>query len=317
MRIAVLDDYQRVATTIGGWDRLPSSFEVVPFHDHVADADGLVARLSNFDIVCAMRERTPLPAAVIERVPRLKLIVTSGGRNASIDVTAAASCGVTVCGTEGSGPATAELAVALLLESARDLSAEMASVRAGGWQVGVGRTLAGKTLGVLGLGRLGSKVARIGAAMDMEILAWSQNLTAGRAKEVGATLVGRDELFRRADYLTVHLVLSERTRGLVGERELGLMKPDAALVNTSRAAIVDTPALLRALAAGRLRRAALDVFDSEPLPPSDPIRDTPGVVATPHIGYVTRETYEAFFSGYVEAILGFVEGRPIRVLSPG
>lgn len=316
MKIAVLDDYQGMALSLADWNRLPDDCEVVPFRDHIADREALIAALAGFEVVCVMRERTPLPAEVIERLTDLKLIVTAGARNASIDVAAAAARGIPVSGTRRSGPAAAELALALLFACARDIVSEAQSVREGGWQVGLGRDLAGTRLGIVGLGKLGARVARIGLALGMDVVAWSQNLSDERAAEVGVRKIEKDELFRTADFVSIHLVLSQRTRGLVAEAELALMKPDAALINTSRAAIVDTPALLRALTEKRLRNAAIDVFDIEPLPASDPVRSAPNLIATPHIGYVTREAYTIFFTDFVEDIQAFRSGRPIRLIAP-
>lgn len=313
LRIAVLDDYQRVALSLAEWDSLPA--EVVAFHDHLADLGALAERLRPFDVLVAMRERTPFPRELLERLPRLRLLVTTGARNASIDVAAAKARGVTVCGTSGSGGSTPELAWALILALVRGIPREDAAIRAGGWQVGLGSLLEGKTLGLLGLGRIGSQVGRVGAAFGMELVAWSQNLTAERARAHGAALVGRDELFARADVLTVHLVLSERTRGLVGARELALMKPAAYLVNTSRGPIVDEAALVAALESGRIAGAGLDVFDVEPLPADHPFRRLPNTVVTPHIGYVTEDTYRGFYRDAVEDIAAFLHGEPVRVLN--
>lgn len=315
MRIAVLDDYQGVSLDLADWSRLPAGCEVVPFREHIADEDELVRELKPFEVVCAMRERTALPRSVIVRLPQLKLIVTAGVRNAAIDVAVAAERGVVVSGTRRSGPAAAELALALLLALARNLVDEANAMRDGGWQVGLGRDLSGAVLGIMGLGNLGSRMARFGQALDMEVLAWSQNLTPERAAEGGARLVDKAELLRRSDYVSIHLVLSARTRGLVGAPELALMKPDAALINTSRAPLVDTDALVAALEAGRLRAAAVDVFEQEPLPREHPLRRVRGLLATPHIGYVTREAYEIFYGDFVECILAFAAGKPVRVLS--
>ena len=314
MKIAVLDDYQGLALSMADWDRLPGDCEIVPFREHIADKARLVEALRGFDVVCAMRERTPLPADVIEGLPELKLIVTAGERNASIDVGAATRRGIPVCGTPRSGPAAAELTLGLLFACARDLVSEAQSVREGGWQTGVGRDLAGATLGVVGLGKLGARVARFAQALEMDVVAWSPNLTSERAQEVGVRRVEKDELFRTADFVTIHLVLSARSRGLVGASELALMKPDASLINTSRGPIVDAAALSEALSEGRLRNAALDVYDTEPLPADDPLRRVPNLIATPHIGYVTREAYSIFYTGFVDAIEAFRAGAPIRVI---
>jgi phosphoglycerate dehydrogenase-like enzyme len=315
-RVAILDDYQGVALRMADWRRLPAGTEVVVFPDHVADPGAVAARLAEFDIVMAMRERTPFPRALLERLPRLRLLVTSGMRNAAIDLAAAAERGILVCGTGGLPYPTAELAWALILSLVRRVPAEDRATRAGHWQQTVGLGLNGKTLGVLGLGTLGSRVARVGRAFEMDVIAWSQNLTAQRAAEVGATLVGRDELLGRADLLTIHLMLGERTRGLIGARELALMKPSAYLVNTSRGPIVDEAALVRALRDGTIAGAGLDVFDEEPLPLGHPLRRLPNTVITPHLGYVTEETYRIFFGQALEDVEAFLRGAPVRVLEP-
>jgi len=316
MKIAVLDDYQNVARQFADWSKLPADCQLTVFNDHVADKETLVERLRPFDILCVMRERTPLPKRLIDRLANLKLIVSTGHRNPSIDVAAAAARGVLVCNTSTPGRATAELAMALLLALFRKLPAQIDSMRSGGWQAELGRDLGGATLGILGLGRLGTQVARHANSFGMEIVAWSQNLTAERAAEAGARLVAKQELFRAADAVTVHLKLSERTVGIVGAEEIALMKPDACLVNTSRAPIVDTDALVAALREGRLAGAALDVYDTEPLPAASPLRGVPNLLLTPHIGYSTRDTYEIFYPETVEAVLAFLDGKPIRVVAP-
>ena len=314
-RIALLDDYQGVALAMADWKSLPAGAEVVVFRDHLADLDAVAARLAGFDIVVAMRERTPFPRVLLERLPRLRLLVTTGMRNASIDLQAAADRGVLVCGTAGLPYPTAELAWGLILALARRIPAEDRATREGRWQVSVGVGLNGKTLGVLGLGTLGSRVARVGRAFEMDVLAWSQNLTTERAAAVGATRVERDELLARADVVSIHLVLGDRTRGLIGPRELGLMKRTAYLVNTSRGPILDEAALVRALREGRLAGAGLDVFDEEPLPPEHPFRHLPGTVITPHLGYVTEETYRLFYEEGLENVRAYLGGTPIRVLA--
>jgi phosphoglycerate dehydrogenase-like enzyme len=314
-RIAVLDDYQSAAAGFADWSLVPGPVDVVEFADHLADEDALADRLTPFEVVVAMRERTPFPRTLLERLPHLRLLVTTGRRNASIDVAAAAERGITVCGTGSHAAGPVELTWALILAVARQVPLEDASVRAGGWQETVGTDLAGATLGVLGLGRLGERVARIGQAFDMDVVAWSQNLTGQRAAEVGVRLVDRDELFATADVLTVHLVLSDRTRGLVGRDELERMKPSAILVNTSRGPIVDEAALLDALSGSRIAGAGLDVFDTEPLAPDHPLRSAPRTVLTPHLGYVTEKTYEIFFREAVEDVAAFLAGSPIRVLT--
>jgi phosphoglycerate dehydrogenase-like enzyme len=309
-RVAVLDDYQGVALQCADWSEL----EVEVFPDHVADDDALVEQLAPFAVAVAMRERTPFTRARLERLDNLKLLVTTGMRNASIDLEAARERGVVVCGTGSLGPPTAELAWGLILALTRQIPAEDARMRAGGWQHTIGPELAGHTLGLLGLGRLGSRMARIAQAFEMETIAWSQNLTPERAAEAGAEAVAKDELFRRADVVSVHLVLSHRSRGLVGAQELALMKPTAYLVNTSRGPIVDEAALLDALHSGRIAGAGIDVYDTEPLPPSHPLRFAPNTVLTPHIGYVTTGTYEVFYREAVEDIAAWLAGAPVRVL---
>src|ERR671918_900672 len=295
-QVAILDDYQKVAESSADWSTLPEDVEVTFFHDHLADPDRLAERLAPFAIVGIMRERTPFPGALLERLPNLRLLITTGPRNASVDVAAAQRLGITVCGTRSSGHATAELAMALILALARGLLAETASVQAGGWQVGLGRDLHGALLGIVGLGRLGSRLARFGQAFGMTPIAWSQNLTEAAAAEIGVRRVDKAELFRSADFISVHLQLSPRTRGLIGAADLDLMKPDACLINTSRGPIVDEDALVAALRAGRIGGAALDVYDREPLPPDHRLRRIPNLLLTPHIGYVTRETYRLFYA---------------------
>jgi phosphoglycerate dehydrogenase-like enzyme len=313
-RVAILDDYQGVARRMADWSSLPPDAEVVVFRDHLADPEAIAARLRDFDVVVAMRERTPFPSALFARLSRLRCLVTTGMRNAAIDLGAAAERGVVVCGTAGLPYPTAELAWGLILSLVRRIPAEDRATRAGSWQETVGLGLNGKTLGVLGLGTLGSRVARVGRAFEMEVLAWSQNLTAERAAQVGATLVAKDELLARSDVVTIHLVLGERTHGLIGARELSLMKPGAFLVNTSRGPIIDESALIRALGDGVLAGAGLDVFDEEPLPLDHPFRRLPNTVVTPHLGYVTEETYRTFYGHALEDVQAFLRGQPIRVL---
>jgi phosphoglycerate dehydrogenase-like enzyme len=316
LRIAVLDDYQYAAAGFADWSRLAEPVEVVEFADHLADEGAVVRRLQPFDVVVAMRERTPFPRSVLERLPNLRLLVTTGGRNASIDVAAAAERGIAVCGTRAHAPGTAELTWALVLAVARHLPQEDASVRAGGWQQTIGTDLAGGTLGVLGLGRLGERVARIGQAFEMDVVAWSANLTDERAAEVGVRRVEeKDDLLRTADVVSVHLQLSDRTRGLIGHRELELMKPSAILVNTSRGPIVDEAALVHALREGTIAGAGLDVFDVEPLPRHHPLRDLRRAVLTPHLGYVTEATYALFYGDAVDDVAAWLAGNPVRVLT--
>lgn len=321
MRIAVLDDYQGVALSSADWTPVtghpsrPGRVDV--FRDHLAEPDALVDRLEPYDAVVVMRERTPLPASVLTRLSRLGLVVTTGRRNPSIDVAAATASGITVCGTESRAGAPAELTWALVLGLSRHLVTEATAVREGGWQTTVGRDLDGHTMGILGLGRLGTRVAAVARAFGMDVLAWSPHLTAERATAAGASAAPLDTVLRRSDVVSVHLPLVEGaggTRGLVGARELRLMRPGALLVNTSRGPIVDETALLDALASGHLGGAGLDVFDTEPLPLDHPLRTAPRTLLTPHVGYVTEDTYATFFSGVVEALTAWLDGNPVRVL---
>jgi phosphoglycerate dehydrogenase-like enzyme len=314
MRVSILDDYQGVALELADWSPVRARAEIAVERRPFADEDTAARALHDSEIVVAMRERTPFPKSLIERLPNLKLLVTTGMRNAAIDMAAARERGVVVCGTEGSGTDTAELAWGLILGAARRIAEDHQSMRQGLWQTRIGNRISGKTLGVLGLGRLGSAVARVGLAFDMKVIAWSRNLTAERAAEKGVERVDKDELFRRSDVLSVHVVLSPRSRGLVGRHEIGLMKKDAILVNTSRGPIVDTAAVVEALKAGRLGYAAFDVYDREPLPADDPLRQAPNVLLTPHIGYVTEEGYRGWYPQIVESITAFLDGRPIRVI---
>src|SRR6202051_523729 len=308
-RIAVLDDYQEVALSLAGWSVLDGRATVTVFNDHLAGPDAVVERLQPFDIVCVMRERTPMTRTIIERLPRLRLIASTGPRNAAIDLNAAEERGVQVVHTGYTSAPTIELTWALILGSARNLVAENAELRGGGWQQSVGDDMAGRTLGVLGLGNVGGAVARIGNAFGMKVIAWSHNLTTGRAAEVDATLVSRDELFQEADVVTIHLVLSGRTRGLVGAAELALMKPTARLVNTPRGPIGVEAALVAALKAKTIAGAAIDVFDQEPLPLDHPLRALPNLLATPHIGYVSRGLYARLYQDTVANICRWLHGQ--------
>lgn len=316
LRVALLDDYQGVSL-----DLLAAAGPADPrvswdaFTDHLDDEDRLVERLRGYGAVVAMRERTAFPRAVLEQLPDLRLLVTTGPRNAVIDEEACAELGITLCGTSGSVQSTAELTWALILAALRHVPEEVANVRGGGWMTTVGADLHGATLGLLGLGRIGAMVARVGAAFGMELIAWSQNLTAERCAELGATLVGREELFSRSDVLSVHLVLSDRTRGLVGAAELASMKPTAWLVNTSRGPICDEGALARACADGVIAGAALDAYGVEPLPAGHPFRTLPNVLATPHIGYVSNDVYAAFHRHIAEDVTAFLDGAPVRVIA--
>ena len=313
-RCAIIDDYQGCAPGMADWGALAPDVEVEAFRDHVACEDALARRLAGYEIVCAMRERTPFPRSLFEKLPRLQLLLTSGMRNLSIDGAAAADHGVTVCGTPSVGTPTAELAWGLILALARNIPAEDRATRAGGWQHTLGVGLEGKTLGVIGLGRLGARVAGIGQAFGMEVIAWSQNLTDERCREVGVALAGKQDLLRTADVVTVHLLLSARTRGLLGAAELALLKPGAFLVNTSRGPIVDEAALIDALERRAIAGAGLDVFDIEPLPQDHPFRRLDNTVITPHLGYVSAENYRCYFPAMVEDIRAWLAGTPVRVL---
>jgi len=295
VQLAILDDYQNVALRFADWSRIQRMSDITVFNDHLSDPDDVVARLQPFDVLCVMRERTPLPREIIERLPRLKMIASTGPGNASIDEQAARERNIHLTNTGYRSTPTIELTWALILASARNLVGEATSLRASGWQTLIGRELSGRVLGVLGLGRIGSEIARIGAVFGMEVIAWSQNLTAEHARAPGAQWVPKDELFRRSDVLTIHLVLSDRTRGLVNAADLAAMKPTSWLVNTSRGVIVDENALIDALTSESIAGAALDVFDTEPLPAGQPLRTLANVVATPHIGYVARDLYRTFY----------------------
>jgi phosphoglycerate dehydrogenase-like enzyme len=308
-QIAVLDDYQNVALESADWSVLHDRANISVFRNHLVEPEALIERLLPFDVVCVMRERTPLLRNVIERLPNLKLIASTGPVNASIDVVAAGDHGIAVVHTGYTSDPTIELTWALILTSARNIVTESNSVRSGGWQQTVGIDLRGKTLGVLGLGRIGSQVARVGNAFGMHLVAWSQNLTSEAAKAAGATLVSKDQLFEQADILTIHLVLSGRTRGLVGAAELGRMKPTALLINASRGPIVDEQALIGALKNRQIAGAAVDVFDVEPLPPAHPFRTLDNVLATPHIGYVSRGLYKTFYEDTVSNIRMWLDSR--------
>ena len=322
-RIAVLDDYQRVARRFAPFDRLPPSCEVVVFDRPLDGADGVedgpdpvAEALRGFDVVCCMRERTAFDAARLARLPALKLLVTSGARNAAIDVGAARARGVTVSGTSSPGHAASELAWALVLGLQRHLVAEDASMRSGGWQTTVGRDCHGLTLGLLGLGRHGANVARFGEAFGMRRIAWSTNLGPERCAELGVELVSKAALFAESDVLSIHLVMGERNRGLVGADELASMRPDALLINTSRGAIVDEAALLAALRAGAIGGAGLDVYGREPLPADHPLRGAPRTLLTSHVGFVTEQTYRTFHGESLEAIEAWLAGAPVRVIEP-
>jgi phosphoglycerate dehydrogenase-like enzyme len=317
MRVAILDDYQGVALAMAEWSAVAARADIAVFRGAFADADAAAAALAPFDIVCAMRERTPFPAALLSRLPKLKCLVTTGMGNAAIDLAAARQRGIAVCGTShGPGQAaTAELAFGLMLAASRGLTVEDREARAGHWQTRLGTMLRGKTLGIVGLGHVGRHMAGYAAAFGMTVLAWSRTLTEARAAESGARCVPLDALLAGADFVSLHLALNEGTRGLIGRRELALMRPHAFLINTARGPVVDEAALIEALAGGRLAGAALDVFDREPLPAAHPFRAMPDkVILSPHIGYVTREVYEVFYRDTAEAVLAFLNGAPVRRL---
>ena len=315
LRLGILDDYHDAARKAVDWGRLPSHVSITTFTDNVR-GDELVRRLLPFDILVVMRERSSFSRYVIEQLPNLKLLVTTGARNLAIDLSACRERNIVVCGTEsGGGSSTVELTWGLILAVARRIAEADQILRSGSWQSPVGDGLAGKTLGVLGLGRIGSHVARVGVAFGMRPIAWSENLTAEQAEAAGCVSVERRELFETADVLSIHLLLSDRTRGIVSRRELAWMKPDAILINTARAGVVDESALVDALTHGTIAGAGLDVYGEEPLPLDAPIRSAPNTVLTPHIGFVTRDTYHLYYSQALEDVEAWLAGRPIRVMS--
>ncbi|MFL9673953.1 D-2-hydroxyacid dehydrogenase family protein [Pseudomonas marginalis] len=314
VQIAVIDDWQNVANGVVDWSVLESVGQVHFLHDYPADTATMIERLKAFAVICVMRERSPFDQALLQGLPNLKLLVTGGMRNAAIDIAAAKALGIQVCGTDSYKQAAPELTWALIMASTRNLLAEATSLRAGGWQVGLGGDLHGKTLGILGLGSIGQKVAQFAQVFGMRVLAWSENLTPERAAQAGATWVSKRELFEQADILTIHLVLSDRSRGLVDAEALSWMKPTARLVNTARGPIVDEQALVQALTTGRLAGAALDVYAEEPLPVDHPFRHLPNVLATPHVGYVSEQNYRQFYEQMIEDIQAWTKGAPIRVL---
>ncbi|MGB5757005.1 MAG: D-2-hydroxyacid dehydrogenase family protein [Acidimicrobiales bacterium] len=313
-RVAILDDYQNVALTSADWSGLDGRVDVAVFNQHITDVEELIATLVDFEIIVAMRERTAFPREVVERLEALELLVTTGSRNAAIDADALAELGITYCGTGGQVQSTAELTWALILACARHLPTEVANVANGGWMTTVGTDLYGATLGLCGLGRIGAMVARVGAAFGMDLIAWSQNLTEERCAEHGARLVTKDELFTQSDFVTVHLVLSDRTTGIIAEPELRAMKQTAWLINTSRGPICDESILATACQEGWIAGAGLDAYGSEPLAADHPFRSLSNVLATPHIGYVSQRVYAIFFNDIVEDITCFLDGSPVRVL---
>lgn len=313
-RLAILDDYQGVAMAMGPWERL-KGVEITVFRDTITDRDALAARLAPFDAILAMRERTPFPRALIERLPNLRLLITTAARNRSIDAAACAERGIVFCGTPSHGDPTVDITWGLIIGLMRDLPAQERALRAGRWQTSVGTALEGQTLGVVGLGKLGGRVARVAQAFGMKVIAWSQNLTAERAAEIGAERVEKQALFERADVVTLHLILSDRSRGIVAAEDLARMKRTAFIVNTSRGPLIDQDALVAALREGRIAGAGIDVFDTEPLPAGHPILDAPNTLLTPHLGYVSRQNYAAYYQGCVEAIEAFDAGAPVRVIT--
>ncbi len=315
MKIAVLDDYQGTAKDLADWSELPAGTDVEFFQDHIVDEDQLVERLKDFDLVMGMRERTPFTRSIMSRLPKLRLLITTGRRNASFDMAAASELGITVCGTNGGGEGPTELTWGLILAMLRHIPEEEQRSRAGSWGTTVGVGVKGKSLGLIGLGHIGSLVARVAVAFDMNIIAWSQNLTAERAKECGATLVDKETLFKESDIVSVHLVLSDRSRGLVGASDLAMMKPSAYLVNISRGPIVDEKALIDVLERRAIAGAALDTFDVEPLPKDHPLFKTPNTLICPHLGYVIDESYQAFYAGVIENVRAFVSGEPVRTIN--
>jgi phosphoglycerate dehydrogenase-like enzyme len=314
-RVVVLDDYQDAAGDHADWASLPGC-DVEFVHEPLPSGREVVARLADADVVVAMRERTAFPRDVLERLPRLRLLVTTGAKNAAIDVAAAAELGITVSGTESLPHPPAELTLALLLALARGVVPEDRALREGRWQTTLGFALAGQRLGVVGLGRIGGRVAELGSAFGMDVVAWSPNLTAERAAGVGATAVPKEELLRTSRFVTLHLKLGERSRGAIGAAELALMRPDAYLVNTARAGLVDTDALVLALEAGAIAGAGLDVFDDEPLPHDHPLLSAPNTVLLPHLGYVVEQGYDVYYGQAVEDIAAFLAGAPVRLLTP-
>jgi len=315
VQIAVIDDWQDVARGVVDWSVLDSLGEVTFVHEYPADNATLAERLGQFEVICVMRERTRFDEDLLKRLPNLKLLVTGGMRNAALDMPAAARLGIKICGTDSYKHAAPELTWALIMAATRNLLNEANALRAGQWQQGLGGDLHGKTLGILGLGSIGQRVAQFGQVFGMRVIAWSENLTAERAEQAGVTYVSKQQLFEQSDVLSVHLVLSDRSRGLVDAQALDWMKPTALLVNTARGPIVDEAALIKALQKQRLGGAALDVFDQEPLPTLHPFRTLDNVLATPHVGYVSRQNYELFFSQMIDNIQAWSAGEPIRLLN--
>jgi len=316
VRCAILDDYQNIVLKVADWSKVKGDIDIKVFNQHLGGPENVIAALKGFGIVVATRERTGFPRKVIEALPDLKLLITTGMRNASIDTEAAKERGVVVCGTGSFGSPTSSIAIGLMLELTRHIGYENARLHAGAvWQSTIGPDLEGMTLGVLGLGKLGQRTANIAKAFGMKVIAWSQNLTPEKCAEAGVGYVSKDDLFRQSDFITIHVVLSQRSRGLVGARELALMKPTAYLINTSRGPIVDEAALLATLREKKIAGAGLDTFDIEPLPLDHPLRKMENVVLTPHLGYVSEQNYKSYFAGVVEDIRGFLDGKPVRMMT--
>ncbi len=316
VRCAILDDYQNVALKSADWSKVKGDVDIKVFNEHLGGPANVIAALEDFAVVVAMRERTGFPRAVIEALPNLKLLITTGMRNASIDTEAAKARGITVCGTGTFGSPTSGIAIGLMLELTRHIGYENARLHGGAaWQTTIGPDLEGMTLGILGLGKLGTRTANIAKAFGMKVIAWSQNLTPEKCQEAGVGYVGKEDLFRQSDFVCIHVVLSQRTRGIVGAKEIGLMKPSAFLINTSRGPIVDEAAMLAVLREKKIAGAGLDVFDIEPLPRDHPLRKMDNVVITPHLGYVSEENYRHYFADAVDDIRGFLDGKPVRVMT--
>jgi len=315
MRVAILDDYQGVATGRSDWAIVDSEIELVVFDDHLFDEQEIAERLKDFEIICAMRERTPFPRSQLELLPNLKLLITSGMRNRGIDSNAASELGITVCGTPSVGRPTADLAWGLILGLARQIPMEDRRVRSGGWQKSIGVGLQGKTLGLAGVGNLGSSMVPIAKAFGMKVIGWSQNLKVEKCTELDIEKVTKEDLLSRSDFISIHLILSERTRGIFGATELSKMKSTGYIVNTSRGPIIDEDALVSALEHGVIAGAGIDVFSVEPLPERHPLRNLENLIVTPHLGYVEASNYDAYFKGYAEAIRAYIDGKPINVIS--
>lgn len=317
MRIAILDDYLNVSLELADWSDIRAQGDVTVFNDHEDDAARLAERLRPFDVICIMRERTPFPKSLFDKLPNLKLLVTAGMRNLSIDLTAASERGIVVSGTENVGVTTAELAWGHILSLARHLPEEDAATRAGNWQTHLGTSIADKTLGIIGLGKVGGHVAKIGLAFGMSVMAWSQNLTAERCAEVGVRLApSKDALLAEADFISIHLVLSDRTRGIIGAGDFAKMKPTARFINTARGPLVDQAALIDALEQGTIAGAGIDVYDIEPLPADHPMRKLPRAHITPHLGFVTDTNFKLWYGQTAEDVRAWVAGKPLRILNP-